>query len=170
MEPLCEEAAVDTEQRRVLSPEVSAVPVCMCASQWIISDKVIRPPIHVLLGAFSGLTSPVTARLPASCPFRRVVNAAVSVAAKRNSFLNTSQIPLIRSTLHCLAAFQQTLRGTTREAKLVHTSPITFIPHSIFMGSPKCICPQKVRDLKKFVLPRLRISCPILEGLDLISP
>lgn len=47
-----------------------------CASQWIISDKVIRPPIHMLLGVFSNPTSP----LPASCPFREVVNTVVGVA------------------------------------------------------------------------------------------
>lgn len=63
-----------------------------CTSQWIISDKVIRPPIHMLLGVFSSPTSP----LPASCPFREVVNTVVGVAARRDSFLNTFQIPLIR--------------------------------------------------------------------------
>lgn len=149
MEPLYEDAkaAVDTEQCRVLSPEVSAVAVCMRTSQWIISDKVIRPPIHVLLGVFSGLTS-LSVCLPACLPAAHLdgwLNAVVGVAAERNSFLNTSQIPLIRSTLHCLAPFQ---RGTLCEAKLIHTSAITVIPHSIFMGSWKCICPQKVRDLK----------------------
>lgn len=80
----------------------------VCASQWIISDKVIRPSIHMLLGVFSNPTSP----LPGRCPFREVVNTVVGVAAKRDSFLNTFQIPLIRSTLLCLASFHQTLQST----------------------------------------------------------
>lgn len=64
-----------------------------CASQWVISDKAIRPPIHMLLGVyFHNLTSP----LPASCPFRKVVKTVVGVAAKRDSFLNAFQILLIR--------------------------------------------------------------------------
>ena len=79
-----------------------------CTSQWIISDKVIRPPIHMVLGVFSNPTSP----LPASCPFREVVNTVVGVAAKCDSFLNTFQIPLIRSTLLCLASFHETLQST----------------------------------------------------------
>lgn len=49
----------------------------VCASQWIISDKVIKPPIQMLVGAFNNLTSP----LPASSPFGEVVNTVVGVTA-----------------------------------------------------------------------------------------
>lgn len=50
------------------SPAAFAPPQrTVCATAWLISDKAIKPPIHMFLGAFSDPAS----HLPASCPFER---------------------------------------------------------------------------------------------------
>lgn len=124
---ICEDVkvAVNTDQRDELSLETSGLH--MLAKQ-IITDKIIGPPNHMLLQDFYNLMS----CLPASCPFRTVMNTV----GKCDLFGNIFQIPLIRSTQQCPHIHSQAKHSeSTPHHHHIQIKPST-LPHPII----NCVC------------------------------